>query len=344
MAKRKDAMLFVSLMITAATSISGLSSISNAKNSERLQELSSSIVTIAPNVFDYSDYSLTSDESSSFCKQKLYSYAKDNALISNEQSQYLVNQIENSSDYTAFQSLDDAYLKGSSISQFKFYLTSLNETLIFSDVSSLSLSIKNTDIKPTFDQKNSDTVKTASLSGDDFLTYDGGGGGTAKTQLDTNLPYTESNVAYATSGKLDNVNFFGIICTPDMCISMYNKFAEWINNRCTYAASGSKTPFEAIRNVIISFASGGVFTAIVIEKVVKQIVTYLTGLLEGFLGLFDLTSPIGVALGVIIGIIVIGCAYIFAKMLIYGYMRKGFAIGWKVYSLFKWSWYNGEVV
>ena len=337
-------MLFVSLMITAATSISGLSNISNAKNSERLQELSSSIVSIAPNVFDYSDYNLTSDESSSFCKQKLYSYAKDNSLISNEQSQYLKNQIENSSDYTVFQSLDDMYLKGSNVSQFKYYLTSLNETLIFSDVSSMSLSIKNTDIKPTFDQKNSDTVKTVSLSGDDLMTYDGGGGGgTSKTQLETNLPYTESNVAYATSGKLDNANFFGIICTPDMCISMYNKFAEWINNRCAYAAAGSKTPFEAMRDIIISFASSGVFTAIVIEKVVKQIVRYLTGFLDGFFGLFASLSPIAIALGIIISLIAAVSVYVFAKMLIYGYMRKGFAIGWKVYSLFNWSWYNGEV-
>lgn len=340
-------MLFASLLLTVSTSISGCAIIKNAKDSEVLLSVSNALLTDAPNAFDYTNYNLSNDEAESLSKQKLRSFAVENELISQAQSNYLDNQIKTSSEYTYFPSIKDAFMKDESTSQRESYEAEINlfkNNVIFDGVSSLSVSSSSTNAKPTLNKKETDSIDTASLPFDSMMNGDGtGGGSSTNINLAINTSYDESNVACASSGSVDGTNFFGVVCSPEACIAIYNAMAKFVNNRNCYTASGIKGPLGSIYEILAALASSGVFVTSVVKASAGKIALILDKIIGEFFALFTSGDPIKLIIGVVIFAFASLCVYIFSQIICYGSKGKGYAIGWKIHSLFNWEWFNGAI-
>lgn len=342
-------MLFVSLLLTVSTSISGCATIKNAKDSEAILSVSNALLTDAPNAFDYTNYNLSNDEAESLSKQKLRSFAVENGLISQAQSNYLDNQIKTSSEYTYFPSVNNSFMKDESTSQRESYEAEINlfkNNVIFDDVSPLSVSSSSTNTKPTLNKKETDSIDTASLPFDSMMNGDGTGGGGSNTNknLALNTSYDESKVACASSGTVDGSNFFGIVCSPEACVAIYNAMAKFVNNRNCYTASGIKGPLESIYEILATLVSSGIFVASVVKASAGKIALILDKIIGEFFALFTSGDPIKIIIGMVIFAFASLCVYIFSQIICYGSKGKGYAIGWKIHSLFNWEWFNGAIL
>lgn len=339
-------MLFVSLLLTVSTSINGCATIRNAKDSELLLNVSNTLLADAPNAFEYSNYNLTESEEKSFCKQELLSYASENELISDSQTSYLKEQIRGSSDYKYFPSAKNAFMKDESASErtaLESDLISFNNNVIFDDVSPLFVSSKTTISKPTINKKESDSIDTASLSFDNLMSGDGTGGGSNTENLPLNTTYDQTKIASASSGKVDGINFFGIICTPETCIAVYNVIAKFVNKRNMYTSSQIKGPLASIYDTIKTFLTISGFSVYLANSSASKISGVLNTIIAEFSALFDTLGPIAIIISTIIAIFLASAAVIFSFTIIYGSKGKGFAFGWKVHSLFNWEFYCGVV-
>ena len=61
----------------------------------------------------------------------------------------------------------------------------------------------------------------------------------------------------------------------------------------------------------------------------------LSSLWASFCALFSSGGPIGLIGAACIGTIV--------AMIVYGFLGKGFAIGWKIHNIFWWEWFCGDL-
>ncbi len=340
-------MLFVSLLLAATTSISGCVTIKNAKDSAALLSASNALLNDAPNAFDYSNYNLIENEEMSFCKQELLSYATENQLISGDQVSYLEEQIRTSSDYKYFPSIKNAFMKDESTSEritFASDLVSFNNNIIFDDVSPLSVSSKTTNAKPTINKKEADSINTASLSFDSMMNGDGTGGGSNTESLPLNTTYDETKIASSSSGKVDETNFFGIVCTPETCIAVYNAVAKFVNNRNLYTASNIKGPLFTIYDTIKTFLTISGFSVYLAGSSASKISAVLDTIIAEFCALFDSFAPIAIIITTIIALFLSAAVHIFSWMIVCGSKGRGFAFGWKVHSLFNWEFYYGDVL
>lgn len=157
------------------------------------------------------------------------------------------------------------------------------------------------------------------------------------------LPVNSNNISTPVSGKVDEVNFFDLLCSKDACVTLYNLFADWLNNKTMYVASGTKTPVSVITDAFMLLMKSTVITSGIITSTIATITGAFAALWAQFCALFSNGGIVGVILGIIIALLGIACIGAIVTMIVYGFLEKGFAIGWKIHHIFSWEWFCGEL-
>ena len=98
-----------------------------------------------------------------------------------------------------------------------------------------------------------------------------------------------------------------------------------------YGASGIKGPASMIIETLLTL------TPALVTTVISALVGYFTELWSSFCSLFTSGGPIGILVGLIIGLVGAACIVTLVTMFVMGAQGKGFAVGWKVYNLFNWK-------
>lgn len=75
-----------------------------------------------------------------------------------------------------------------------------------------------------------------------------------------------------------------------------------------------------------------------INDIIATITGAASSIWVNFCSLFTAGGPVGIIIGLVIGLL--GAAFIgtLIAMIVYGYLSKGFAIGWKMHSIRVWNW------
>ena len=54
-------------------------------------------------------------------------------------------------------------------------------------------------------------------------------------------------------------------------------------------------------------------------------------------------GPIGLLVGVIASKMIVSIVFIVVSMFVLGYLEMGYQVGFRIYSLFDWDWYEGPL-
>lgn len=332
-------MLFSSLIITAATCISGCADIGNGLTAEELKSKSEAILSEAAAVYDYSDYELSYEQGDSLMKQALLSYGEENGYFSSVEASFLRSQIQSEEGYFPYSDLDSMYVKEGALEEKTKLKTDLS---VFKDVrKSDNPTVLNFNTSSSAVSGNA-SINTASLgSGMSFGRDDSGsGGGEPKINFPKKECKTE-NIAFYGSEMVNGHRFFGVLLTPDFCIDVYNNISSWFNRQKIYKASGIKGPagmiYEIWENLVeygpaVGFTAASVFAA--------QATKYVAELISPLLISLQNAQPIGIIIATVLLLVSVAVAFFFAMAFWLGYKGKGYAIGWEICGLLSWKWVN----
>ncbi len=83
-----------------------------------------------------------------------------------------------------------------------------------------------------------------------------------------------------------------------------------------------------------------------INALIGTITAAVSKIWFSFTALFTAGGPVGVICAATIALLGVACISTIVAMIVYGYLGKGFAIGWKTPTIFPWTWewYCGEVI
>lgn len=340
-------MLFGSLILTISTCLSGgCIQISNAVNIENIENNALCLISKAAENYDFSEYDLNYSEEQSLIKQKLFQYAQNNELFTVNELNRLQETIVNDSEYKLFNDIDSLFLQGSNtnINLFKSKNSKICENIYkktgdivsHDDTIVSNFLIMNNENASLY----SNTIELATSYIRDCSIFDNSIIG--ETEGLPLLPYNINNVSSSVNGKLDGVNFLGVLCSKDTCINLYNSLAGWLNQKAMYVASGVKTPVGIIVDAL-NLLQASIVTGTIISSSITTITGAFATLWAQFCALFSTGGPIGIIIGIIIGLVGVACIGIIVSMIVYGFLGKGFAIGWKVHNVFKWEWFCGGI-
>lgn len=234
-------MLLGSLALTISTCLSGgCGQVAAANRIEAIKQNANEITLRAATDFDYRDYDLTYDEQQSFTKQKLYDYAEENELFSVEELNQLKETIISDNDFVYFNDIDNLFVKQSaSKANIMEKAIDVNSQKLYKDLTLVSVpgtaKIDKSLIRSNLVDMSFDVVGSGSSSGGNDTT-DSEDEAAESDETNTEsivqeeftlpiLPYNANNISSSISGKVDDCNFFGILCSKDSCIILYNAFA-----------------------------------------------------------------------------------------------------------------------
>ncbi len=332
-------MVFSSFVLTIFTCISGCSNIANSVIYEALKEKTTTIINAASNAYDYSNYNLSTNEETSLLKQKLLKYYKDNDYLNSNEINSLEKIIKSSSDYTYFPDLDSLFINENNLESSNILNESkeiLKNIVKIEDPNQYNIS-KSRIINQIYLPK----ISLTSLNSN-FSVYNGNGGSSPCDEFPI-FDYNEDEVSYYSSGKIDNTNFMGIICSKDACVSLYNLVAGFFNNLGNNNVNNAKGIGSIILEALKSLDTVACASASLIAAASTKIATALSTIFSKIMIFFQsFTGIIGKIIAVILLLVGASCIYVISRMIVAGYNSKGYAIGWKMKGLFNFSWYNGE--
>jgi hypothetical protein len=352
-------MLLVSLGLTVSTCLSGgCGQIAVANNVAQINESAVKIIQKSIDNFDYGNYSLTFNEQESFSKQKLLSFAEENQLFTVDVLNDLKTFIESDGNFTYFGNIDELFIRESNV----------DSVLINQDINQINTQL-NGDLKAksTIDNIAIDKRLVVNKNFSDIsFTVDNSGGTSGENKPDSSkndeakdipditpgeeiyklptVPCDANNLSTSVNGQVDGVNFFGILCSKDACINLYNTFANWINKQAMYKSGNNITPFKIISEgfkALLPIVSTTILGAAVITKIngiIATIARAASSIWANFCSLFTAGGPVGIIIGLVIGLLGAACIGTLIAMIVYGYLSKGFAIGWKMHSICVWNW------
>ena len=158
------------------------------------------------------------------------------------------------------------------------------------------------------------------------------------------VPCDTNKISTSTNGKVNEVDFFGLLCSKDACANLYNTFAGWINKQAMYQSGNGITPFKIITEAFkeLSFIAGTTIIGAAVVTKINTLIATITGAVSGiwtaFASLFTAGGPIGILIGLVVVLLGAACIGTIVAMIVYGYLGKGFAIGWKMYTIWVWDW------
>jgi len=167
-----------------------------------------------------------------------------------------------------------------------------------------------------------------------------------QSSSNNNLPvlsYNPSAPSTTLTGQVDGCSFIGLICNKEACISIYNVFAGFFNKQIMYKVSNSGSPLNLISEAFNTLKSIAVPSALVVGTIIAELTGFLSSLWAQFIALFTAGGLPGIILGSVIGLIGLACIATITAMIVFGYLGKGFAIGWKVHNIFWWESFHGYI-
>lgn len=352
-------MVLGSLALTISACLSGgYGQFATANRIAAIKQHANEIIMRAAVDFDYTDYDLTYNEQQSFTQQKLYDYAVENDLFTTEELNRLKETITNNDAFACFDDIENLFVQQSVSDDASLKKAiDVNSQNLYKDfavagvpgTAKIDNSLINNnfvDIGLAVGGNESSSEKTDTTESEGEVTE----ATSEKTEPEEFklpiLPYNANNISSSIGGKVDGCVFFGILCSKDACINLYNAFAGWTNKQVMYQVSGSGSPFkiivEAFKTLATTTAIGAAF-ATVVAGAIATVTGALSSVWASFCALFAAGGPIGIILGLIIGLIGAACIGTVVSMIVYGYLGKGFAVGWKIHNIFRWEWFCGEL-
>lgn len=236
-------MLLWSLALTISTCLSGgCGQLSTVNRVTAIKESAVEIVKQTIENFDYGYYDLSFSEQESFSKQKLLSYAKENQLFTVDVLEDLQTLIEKDPNFTYFEDVDELFIRKSNV----------NPRIINEKINNIGNKLNN-DIRAisTLDKvaMDRDLIVTNNFSDIYFDVGETGGPSNSagnngsdssneteveETPETTNedeifklptVPCDTNKISTSTNGKVNEVDFFGLLCSKDACANLYNTFA-----------------------------------------------------------------------------------------------------------------------
>ena len=319
-------MLLSSIALIISTCLSGpCAPLASSYRLEEVNESAREIIDYASNYFDYSNYDLTYEEEQSLIKQKIYQFAENNNLLSIEELEYLKKEIVSSDDYTYFENIDSLFIKDDAYSLNAFNTIKLNDKPITNKFSISSLDHDGEDIS----SDNNDTESGVS------------------TDYQLPILYCDTDkISISIDGKVDGCYFFGIVCSKDACVGLYNTLAGYINKQAIYQINGLSFPLalivETLSTLVSTTLRGAQFVTFVSSQI-EALKGALLSIWNEFATFLGSAGPIGAIIGIIIAIVGSFCIAIITEMIVYGYLGKGFAIGFKIHNIFWWEYIHEEL-
>ena len=80
-----------------------------------------------------------------------------------------------------------------------------------------------------------------------------------------------------------------------------------------------------------------------ISGVIAKITSALSTLWAEFCALFTAGGPLGFIVGMIIGLVGAACIGTLVAMIVFGFLGKGFVVGWKIHADFSLEWFCGSL-
>lgn len=274
------------------------------KKSVDEEEQLSQILDYAKSNYNFENYDLTSDETDSILKKHLYDFNVNNHLIDNDEITILDSVLSFDSDFNYNSELEN-----------KFNYSETNLTSSFNTYTVLNNKFSlNVDIDVSGGQGRSNTNENQEL-----------------------LPihaYNANEINCLANGEIYNKPFIGIKVSKDACISFYNTISKFLNRQAMYIHDNVKGHVSMIMEIIKTV------TPVTFSVASKKLTTYFASMFSEFVTLFTSKDPVSFVIGIIISLVAIGCIAIMVKMYICGYLKRGFAIGWAIYSIWDWRFIN----
>ena len=335
-------MILGSLALTISTTLGGTcGEIANFKNIEAIKESANEIILAAANNYDYSEYDLTYDEHQSFVKQKLYQYAKNNKLFGIEELENLKTSIESDPNYTHFENIDALFIKKNENPKV------INDTM---DLTNKNLFDKLNNFSFAGNKQIDDVIVKNNFTDISYNTDLDGNSGSSSSGNTSNseekfpiLSYDSNKVSTSINGTVDGCNFLGILCSKDACINLYNIFAGWLNRKEMFSAVGRKTPVGFILDEVKNLKEYANISVPIITAAIAKITGFFSVMWSEYCSLFTAGGPVGFIIGTVIAIIGADCIAVIVTMIVYGFLKKGFAIGWKFHYNILPDWFCGEL-
>lgn len=326
-------MSLISLALVLGSTISTCQYSGNANLLENITDDLINEAIIEINKFDYSNYELSLEQSQSFIQQKLYRFAEVNSLFDDTQLESLKKIIQEEDYFVNLGNIDKVFLQNENDFEIEFPFPGGDH-----EIPGPGINFPN--IRPLVAENNFE-----------FVTSPGGGGGTGGDSGNNNnlleiKPVNESNISVSLAGSIQGQSFFGIMCSKDACITVYNAIANRANNRVTDETSGESYTlggiiFKAIREAA-ELTKIGATISVLITKTYNALISYFNSIIKLLIN----TIKKGVRYLKIIAsiVILIGTSIIaiLVTMIVYGLREMGFYAGWFIYNIFDWRWACGE--
>lgn len=333
-------MIGLSIAITFSTILTaGCGQIAEESQLEAIRNSSNQIISTACNNFDYSNYDLDYNQSLMLTKLKMYDFACRHSLFSDKEINSLYELLGNDDEFYNIDTYNDIYLSDDTTQEQTNDIIDENFNVILDNLTPVSSEIVTEIDNCIIDNEFVDL----------FISDDEDEEQSNDNDKDLTLPilsYDRNNMMFSMHGKYDNCNFFGIYCSKDACINLYNAFANFANNMVMYSASGSGSPLKLIVQTIktiTAYTLTGATLAAALSGKIATITGALTKLWATFLAGFTSKDVVSIIISFVIFLIDVGCISIIVTMIIYGYLKKGFALGWKIHSWLNWEWIQGDL-
>lgn len=298
----------------------------------------------------------------------MLSYAKENQLFTVDVLDDLQTLIEKDPNSTYFDDVDELFIRKSNVNPIIINEKINNAGIKLNhDIRAISTLDKATVDKDLIINNNFSDIcfDVGETGGSGSSTGNNGSDSLNETEVEENaeatagdeifklltVPCDSNKISTSANGKVDGVDFFGLLCSKDACANLYNVFADLINKQAMYRSGGDITPFKIITEAFkeLSFVvSTTIIGAAVVAKM-KTLIGTITGAVSSiwtaFASLFTAGGPIGILIGLVVVLLGAACIGTIVAMIVYGYLGKGFAIGWKMHAIWvwDWEWFCGEV-
>ena len=324
----------LSLALALSSAISACQSAGNANLLDSITEEMINEAILETEKYDYSEYDLSFMGSKSLIEQKIYRYAEINNLFIEDRLSALKEVIKNQDYYVAFDDIDNVYLNTSDNNDGNEEGGN-DDIFIFPgghhEIPGPGINFPMT--PASYDDN---------FHFDNNIPGHGGGGGTGgdseKLEIKT---LNEANIAVNTFGNFQGRQFFGIWCSKEACMTVYNAIANWANNRITdpnteESYTLSSAIFKLVKGVG-ELTSVGASISVMITRAYNALINYFSSMVN--LLVTTITSApfylkIIASIVILIGVAI---AFIIVAMIVFGLLEKGFYIGFFLTSIFSWE-------
>ena len=321
-------MAITSLILALCTTVSGGSTVAEANRLELIKNKSEQLIAIAAESYDYTNFlNLFDFQRESLLKQGILNFNNEYELIDNQHVIALQDHLFNDNSYVEFENIDTMFLKDdvppTVISDSRFIKTTLTESIKYSPINN-ELIVNNVVINQQYTN-----ILISNVT-------DGVGnsqGNQEETHPNGPLPLRQvdqSFVSYTLNQDFQDYVFIGIVLSKEMCKSLYNVFAFFINDIFTNEA------FSNVESIVRLFAILTASTPLI--PIVESIISYIVGWWGSFI--LSFTGITGIILGIFICLFGFMCLYVLIYCICLGYLGLGLKVGWKVYHIFDWRWVN----